>query len=402
MNIVIKSFFTYILIMSFALAGTGCDTKDPAPDAGTTTPETDAYISSQLKADASLSVLQSLASSQQYALFRNDAKYGVSTYKMVYYTTYKGEQIKASGLICIPHMDAPAPIISMQHATIFSNEEAPSNYSGISEQELLTSAGYVTLVPDYIGYGESASVLHPYYDQLHSALAVVDMIKAAKTFCQEKDVALNDKLFLIGYSEGGYVTLAAQEEIETNPAHDLEVTAVAAGAGGYDVASLLGLVTSGEPYYFPASFAFLLQAYNNTNDWDRPLTDFFQEPYASKIPTLFNGINNGNTINEQLPIDPKKLFNPTFYEGLKDESKELQLKDALQANSFTDWAPQSPTRLYHGTADIIIPYQNSKKTYERFLAEGAKQTKLIPIENGTHEDAYGPMLESALPWLKTF
>ena len=398
----VKSFLTYILIISFALTSTGCNTKDPAPKTDTKAPESDTYVSSQLKADASLNVLQSLAGSQQYAVYKNNTKYGVSTYKIVYYTTYKGEQIKASGLICIPHMDAPAPIVSVQQGTIFSNKEAPSNYSGISEHELLASAGYVTLVPDYIGFGESASVLHPYFDQHHSALTVIDMIKAAKSFCEEKEVALNDKLFLVGYSEGGYVTLAAQKEIETNPEHELTVTAVAAGSGGYDVASLLGLVTSGQPYYFPASFAFLLQAYNETNGWNRPLTDFFQEPYASEIPALFNGVNNGNTINEQLPIDPKKLFNPTFYEGLKDDGKEQQLKQALQANSFTDWAPQSPTRLYHGKADIIIPYQNSKQTYDRFVSAGAKQLQLIPIENGTHEDSYEPMLESALPWLKTF
>ena len=398
----IKSLLTYILFLGFVLTSTGCNTQDPAPQTQTKAPEKDAYVSSQLKADASLSVLQSLAASQKYELYKNDTKYGVSTYKMVYYTTYKGEQIKASGLICIPHMDTPAPVISVQHGTIFSNQEAPSNYSGISDQELLASAGYVTLVPDYVGFGESGSVLHPYYDQHHSALTVVDMIKAAKSFCKEKDVALNDKLFLVGYSEGGYVTLAAQEEIETNPEHKLTVTAVAAGAGGYDVTSLIGLATSGQPYYFPASFAFLLHAYNKTNDWNRPLTDFFQEPYASKITALFSGTNNGLAINEQLPYDSKKLFAPAFYEGLKDDGKEQQLKQAMQANSFTGWAPQSPTRLYHGTADEIIPYQNSKQTYERFLSEGAKQTELIPIENGTHESSYEPMLQSVLPWLKSF
>ncbi len=397
-----KTFFSYILTFSVLLAGSACQTQSPAPDTGTQVPGKSTYVSSQLQANASLSVLQAMTAAPEYDFYKKESKYSVTTYKIVYTTTYKGQQIQASGLICVPHMDAPASILSLQHGTIFSTQEAPTSYHGISDYELLASTGYVTVIPDYIGFGESQQVPHPYYDQQHSALAVTDLIKAAKTFCADKDVALNEKLFLVGYSEGGYVTLAAQRALEANPESGLKVTASAAGAGGYDIPALIGLATSPKPYYFPASFAYLLHAYNQTNDWSRPLTDFFQEPYASKLPTLLNGTTNGFTINEQLPMDTKKLFSLDFYEGLKTDGHEVQLKQALLNNSFISWAPQSPTRLYHGTADEIIPYSNSQKTYDRFVAQGAKQTELIPIKQGNHESTYAPMMQSVLPWLKTF
>ncbi|WP_242920927.1 alpha/beta hydrolase family protein [Pontibacter liquoris] len=392
------------MISLLTVAGSACQKNDPGPDSDEWTPEAEKnlYVSSTLLASASLPELQA-ATTQDNALYRNEVKYDVDIYKLVYTTTYQGKAIQASGLVCVPKgMSTPAPILSMQHGTIFAEQEAPSHYERLSDQQLLASAGYVTLIPDYIGFGESKQIFHPYFDQRHSALAVIDMIKAAKLLCKEKDVALNDKLFLTGYSEGGYVTLAAQQEIETNAVHGLKVTASAAGAGGYDVLGLVGMVTSGVPYYFPVSIAYLLQAYNYTYTWHRPLTDMFQNPYASELPKLFNGVNTGMAINEKLPQDIRKLLSPTFYAALQDNSQELRLKRALYVNSFPEWTPQSPTRLYHGTNDIIIPFQNSKETYQRFVAQGAKKTEFIPVEDGTHESAYKPMMQSVVPWLKSF
>ncbi len=338
---------------------------------------------------------------QGYEAYLSEVKYGVSVYKIVYHTTYQGQEVKASGLICVPDgMMTPAPVLSAQHGTIFAHREAPTHFSGLSGFELFASAGYITLIPDYLGFGESKNLFHPYYDRQHSAMAVVDMIKAAKEFYKEKQIAAGEKLFLVGYSEGGYVTLAAQKEIETNPAHSLKITAAAAGAGGYDLSSMLDDVTSGKDYSYPAYLAYLLQAYNHTNNWQRPLSDMFQEPYATKLPGLFNGSNSGGSINRELPRDPQKLFTPAFYQGLLQPSGEQTLKKALQDNSLTNWTPQSPTRLYHGTADEIVPFQNSKDTFDGFRARGAKQVEFFPIEGGTHGSAFVPMLASIIPWIK--
>jgi alpha-beta hydrolase superfamily lysophospholipase len=401
---VFKNILTHTLLFATLFLNTSCEKEAvAAPETMAVAPEKEYYISSELLTSVPQSMLQSIAASQGYATYGHQIKYGVSVYKVIYNTTYQGKDIKASGLICVPQNTAtPAPMLSAQHGTIFTDNEAPTNFTGFSGFELFASAGYITLIPDYIGFGESKDVFHPYYDQKHSALAVVDMVKAAMAFAQKLDIKLNEQLFLAGYSEGGYVTLAAQKEIETNPSHGLKVTASAAGAGGYDLTAMLADVASGKPYPYPSYLAYVLQSYIHTNEWNRPLTEFFQEPYASKLPSLFNGQNSGGSINRSLTTDPKKLFAPAFYAGLQEADKEKALKEALQTNSFLDWVPQSPTRLYHGTADTIVPFDNSKTTYERFKAGGASQVEFIPIEGGTHGSAFVPMLQNLVPWIQGF
>ncbi|MFT2007261.1 alpha/beta hydrolase family protein [Pontibacter sp. 13R65] len=397
----IKILALYIFLISSFFSFTSCNTSasEPAPVATDTQPAH--YVSSTLLLSVPLNTLQTLLPKHQYSAYQKEVKYGVSVYKLVYKTTYQGKQVNASGLVCVPvGMAEPAPVLSAQHGTIFAHNEAPTHFSGLSGFELFASAGYITLIPDFLGFGESQNLFHPYYDQKHSALAVVDMIKGAKEFYEEQQIAANDKLFLVGYSEGGYVTLAAQKEIETNPAHGLKITASAAGAGGYDLTSMLGDITSGKEYTYPAYLAYVLQAYNQTNNWQRPLPEMFQEPYATKLPNLFNGSNSGSMINRELPRDPQKLFTPSFYQGLLQANGEQTLKRALQDNSLTNWTPQSPTRLYHGTADDIVPFQNSKDTFYGFKARGAKQVEFFPIKGGTHGTAFIPMLESIIPWIQ--
>ncbi|WP_266203927.1 alpha/beta fold hydrolase [Pontibacter kalidii] len=408
----IKKLFIYTLLLGTLLSHTSCEKEaTAAAPAVVETPATEPpvagedlyYVSSELLLSVPKEMLQQLATSQGYGTYGPEIAYGISVYKLVYNTTYLGRQIQASGLVCLPqNMSTPAPVISAQHGTNFAHRDAPSNFEGLSGFELFAAAGYVMLIPDYIGFGASKDILHPYYDQKHSALAVVDMVKAAKTLYKEKEVPVSDKLFLVGYSEGGYVTLAAQKEIETNPVHGLKVTASAAGAGGYDLVEMLSLVRSGKAYSYPAYLAYVLQAYNNTNEWKRPMSDFFQEPYASKMSELFDGSKSGSAINRELAKDPKALFNPAFFAALQDDQQELPLKKALQANSFYDWVPQSPTRLYHGTADDVVPFSNSKRTYDRFVAGGARQLEFIPIQGKGHGNAFEPMLQSLLPWLQEF
>lgn len=387
-------------LLLFIVVFTGCRKDDCDPH---TQPGKKYFVSATPLGTFTKADLQTFATKAGYGTFAPLATYDVDFYKLIYKTPYKGTLIQVSGLLAVPKNVPVAPsLLSAQHGTIFRAAEAPSNFPAtFSGFELFASAGYVTVIPDYIGYGVSANITHPYYDKAYSGLTVVHMIAAAKYYLQQQETALSSRLFLVGYSEGGYTTMAAQEEIEENPAHQLTVTAAAAGAGGYDLTVFLSIIANTPTYAAPSFLTFLLKAYNSTYDWNRPYSDFFQEPHASQIPTLLNGTKTREEIDAALPNATAALFNPVFYANLQDPTKETALKTQLAKNSFLTWVPKSPTRLYHGTADEAVPFETSVATYNRFIAARATNVAFFPIPGGTHRTSIEPMMLNALPWIKS-
>jgi pimeloyl-ACP methyl ester carboxylesterase len=361
------------------------------------------FVSASPGDGTSRTTLQLLAAGLGQSELAQLLQYDVETYTIVYNTVYKGEPVEASGLIMVPkEMVEAAPLVSLQHGTIFRKDEAPSVRGGFQGVEFFASAGYVTLMPDYLGYGSSSHIFHPYYDSEHSAATVIDLIKAAKEFLAKEEVAFNEELFLAGYSEGGYVTLAAAKEIETDPIHGLSVTAIAAGAGGYDLTEMLTSITSSDYYAYPGYLAFVLKSYHHTYGWKMPLSHFFREKYADAILKFVDGEHGGGYINSQLTTHVPSLFNPSFLENLAKTDGETELKNALILNSTAGWKTDTPVRLYHGTRDEIIPFQNSEKTLANFKAAGSDGVTLTAIPNGTHGSSFEPMLRDFIPWFLSF
>jgi pimeloyl-ACP methyl ester carboxylesterase len=372
------------------------------PNTVTNIPGKEVFVSVTSVGNYSAVQLQTFASSKGYSALLPLIKYDVSFYKLIYKTTYKGKQINASGLLAIPKNTPFIPaLVSAQHGTIFTDADAPSNFPNAGTgYELLASAGFATIIPDYLGYGSSKSVVHPYYDIQYSGTAVVDMIRAAKYYLSIGK-AINNKLFLIGYSEGGYVTMAAQKAIESGTTANLSLTAAAEGAGGYDLSVILAGLSTLKTYPDPSFLTLILNAYNTTYGWNRPLTDFFNQPYATNISQLLDGTHTYSQIIAGLSPSPSTLFNPVFYSNVLSPTGEATFKAALAANSFPNWYPKGPTRLYHGTADALVSYQTSQLIYNRFVASGSTNLTLIPITGGTHETTAAAMTLDAVQWFQT-
>jgi pimeloyl-ACP methyl ester carboxylesterase len=362
------------------------------------------FVSATAGQETSMEILQLLASGFDQGHIAALLKHDVKTYTLTYLTSYKGEPVEASGLIMLPKdLTAEAAIISLQHGTTFIKNEAPSVDGGFQGAEFFASAGYITIMPDFIGYGKTASIFHPYYDSQHAASTVIDMIKATREFLQMEKILFSEKLFLAGYSEGGFVTLAAAKEIENNSSHDLAVSAVAAGAGGYDLPEMLKGITTGDYYAYPAYLAFVLMSYNETYEWNKPLSYFFKAEYAEALSKYMNGLYGGGTINSRLTTHTPSLFNPDFFARLKTIEGEPELKNALRDNSVAGWKTNIPIRLFHGTKDEIIPYQNSEIALDKFKAAGsAAEVSLKLISGGTHGNSFGPMLQDFIPWFLSF
>jgi predicted esterase len=292
-------------------------------------------------------------------------------------------------------------LLSFQHGTITERADVASQNpfsEDTFESVLGASLGYFSLQPDYLGLG-SSTLLHPYHNAKASANAVIDFIRASRAYANTKKVALNGNVFLYGYSEGGYVTLAAQKEIELNYSHEIKITASAPMAGAYDLLLTARTILQENTYGSPTNIAFLLFSYNDIYGWNK-MSDMFNSPYAESIPGLFNGLFNSGQINTSLTTTVNKLLKQTFIDSLI-QNKEPVISNAFLDNSLLDWIPSVPIRLYHGDSDELVPYQNSVEARDVFTSRGSN-VQLITITGGTHETSVIPSVIDAFTWFQSF
>ncbi len=329
-------------------------------------------------------------------------QYDVEIYKVTYNTTYlKDQPIVASGLVVLPKTPGNYPMISFQHGTIASEAEAPSALSGTDAflYSALSSPGLILAVPDFIGFGSSSDVPHPYYDRDLTASAIIDLLKAAKELAVEKKIDFNGKLFLAGYSQGGHATLAAHRAIEKDPLEGFDLIASFPAAGGYDVKNMQEYFFSLDTYENPFYIAYVAFSYRTSYNWTAPLSDFFKAPYASRIPTLFDGSKTGGEINDQLTNKISDLITDDLRTMINTNATYTYIVDAFNLNSLTDWTPTKKVFMYHGDADLTVPYSNSVVTYNKLLANGASPSiislKTLPGKN--HSTGVLPYIESFIP-----
>ncbi len=351
-----------------------------------------------------------LAGSVNSGLDPSDPNYrvafGIKSYKIVYTTTAEdGSDINASGVVSIPiptkafltslakvGKTYSMSIISDQHGTIFEDKDAPSNTVGglapfmtaIKKREpsptpipFLMSAvgGFITVQPDYIGYGESKGS-RPFLLEKSSAAATVDLIKSVVKFASDSELPFNGQIFLSGYSEGGYVTLAAAKEIEANHPH-INLMGIAPMAGPYDLNATGMGVISQDTMERPDFIGGIINSYATAYDFN--LTDILNEPYATVLPTLYDGETSSEDIIIELDKNITEFFVPAYrYDFLTNPDNAL--KQAFIENTPLNWAPKTKIKLLHCTNDEVISSQLSQIAFAKLTANGGASVELDLID----------------------
>ena len=324
-----------------------------------------------------------------FGSYAPEAQYSISLYKIIYETIDPfGNPIEASGIISFPeNLNQAFPILSFQHGTVVARDNVASE-SGFNPLSLwLTSTGYIYLEPDYIGLGES-QIMHPYCLENPSAWSVIDILRASKQFCIESaEIESNEEFILAGYSEGGYVTMAAHMMIEEEVNDEFNLLASFPMAGPYDLSGvmvdlMLEAVPYEEPFYLPYTLISYITYYEMGT-----LYDYFLPEYAEMFEYLFNGDYSGSYINSLLPSIPISVMLP---EVIEDFSYNMNhpLRLYLEENNLWDWSPQNDMYMFHGLGDQLVPYENSLVAYNAFLESGSESVSLysVPEELGGHQE----------------
>lgn len=338
-----------------ACGGSGGD----SPGIPVVVPPINAVGAGQLKDVTPIKALSRSEIESAMAVF-NDAgfqvkpRYAVQTYRMTYLTTDgDGQLITASALVVVPQKapGASSPVLSYQHATIKRNAEAPSYLADLASPEVvLASLGFLVVSSDYVGYGASQGAAHPYLLAAPSAAAVIDLLTASSYWRETQKIADNGQLFLTGYSEGGFVTMAAARalQVSRSPFY-AQLASVMPGAGPYNAAltldEALGVVRDQYPLIGWLLTPGLL---SHLSDSDR------------------DNVRNA-LLKALLGSDTDVVFLPTVLDAyLADQRNRL---DAI--SHVDNWVPEMPVHLFHGRDDRTVSFYNSSNTYQKMLAQGA-------------------------------
>ena len=331
-------------------------------------------------------------------------EYEAEMIKFSYYTMDgDGEPTIASGALFIPKTTATLPLLSYHHGTLVKRTNVTSVIGKLANESMVgglaASLGFITCLPDYLGLGISTEI-HPYLQSELSASASIDMLIAAKNYCTENEISFSNDLYICGYSEGGYVTMATQKKLESSYTSQFQLKASAPMAGPYNVEDVSDALISLGTYSSPALIGFILYSYSVYYDVIN-LSVVFKAPYASQMASFYDGTKDLATINASLPTDMTALINQTF---VSDFSSNLShpLRLAFRENSLLSWNPKTQMRLYHSREDEIVPYDISVNAQQVLSANSTSTVELITFETGSHTGAAVPIVLSALEWFETF
>jgi alpha/beta superfamily hydrolase len=384
----------------------------------------------------------------------------VNIYELDYETIgAKSELATSTGALMVPGGSAagcqgPRPIVEYAHGTspLKTYDMAQLSGSNGSSEGLILAAlfaaeGYIVVAPNYAGYDSSTLGYHPYLVGAQQAAEMIDALAAARSalpVALAPSVTDGHKLFVTGYSQGGYVAMAAARAMQ---AAGEAVTAAAPMSGPYALAAFGDALFLGEVNASATvNVALLANAYQNAygNLYASP-ADVFAAPYASDIAGLLPSTTPVSTLYAEGLLPSNALFSstppapqyasitpatapadlatifaagfasagyltlnsyrlaylqdesahpdggfPTVTTGLPAASPQNALRQDLKANDLRDWVPAMPTLLCGGDEDPDVFFFNTQlmQAYWSKNAPGAPVTVVDIASSPAADDPY--------------
>jgi Prolyl oligopeptidase family len=345
------------------------------------------------------------------------------------YTTVGGanEATEASGALMVPtggdaKCTGPRPILLYAHGTTtdraydISNVQNEQNAEGIVLAAFFASQGYIVVAPNYAGYDTSTLSYHPYLVADQQSKDMIDALTAARSALPVSSAATTSdggRLFVTGYSQGGYVAMATQRAMQ---ALGMAVTASAPLSGPYTIAAFVDAVFNGQVNGgAPVSWTMLVTGYQKSygNIYANP-GDIFESRYVAGIESLLPSTSSRGDLVAQGKLPSSALFSPTPPDstsaditpatqpanlapvfalgfgtdnlvtnsyrlsyltdqranpdggwpttttGVPAASPGLPLRQALKQNDLRTWTPTAPTLLCGGNSDPVVFWLNTQ------------------------------------------
>jgi len=435
----------------------------------------DHHVTAKLSAAAFAKLLEANPSGRRLAQIAGAPACGVEVVYFRYRTIGgAGEPTTASGALMMPEgpsaaCGGPRPLMLYAHGTTaYRNynladitQTDPGNRGGAGEGLAIAATyaahGYIVVATNYAGYAGSDLPYHPYLNADQQSADVIDSLRAARLAMSDakpaSGVRENGKLFITGYSQGGFVALATHRALQ---AAGVEVTASAPGSGPYALAAMADALIEGDANLGSTLFTTLTvtgyqRAYENIY---RTPGDFFEAAYAPDIDNLLPTTQPLDTLFAQRKLPSAQLFSrvppapqfasmtppasppltppaltPVFAGGFGDANLVrnayrlglLQdaaanpdgafpnataamtpatnpahpLRRAFKRNDLRNWSPRAPVLLCGGEADPTVFFFNARIEQAYWLNANvpAGLTSVLDVDSAATgaDDPYAPV-----------
>lgn len=305
----------------------------------------------------------------------------------------------ASGLLAVPDVEGTSfPMVTYQHGTVYGKQEVPSFPEQSPETQLMVAQfagqGYVVIGADYFGLGMStepegymvkASHQQATYDMLIASRAVLDHLKLTTT-----------KLFLAGWSQGGFVTMAMLEKLEQS---GVKVDAAATASAPVDAfVALNGFLSF--PRKNDASWVnslFILTAFSFENYYGVPglarslIADASYD--VARKAYMREPFNPGDVPTDLHKLIRADYFDPQFFAA----SAYGRLVAQTQAYR---WIVKSPVRNYYGETDeaISVGLGQLAMTYQRAIGSGNPAVEAVSTGSTSHRGTFATAVPKWKSW----
>ena len=272
----------------------------PASTAHGTLAESPPFRIASLDAATFKAELSATSSGAQLLQLAGSPSCGVDFYYIRFWTVGgAAEPTESSGALMVPTGGAPAcsgprPMVLYAHGTNadktlnIADITNTSNAEGALIAAMFAAQGYIVVAPNYAGYDISTLGYHPFLNAEQQSGEMIDILTAARSALPKTlSSATSDggKLFLTGYSEGGYVALATQRALQAGGA---VITGSAPMSGPYALeafgdAIFFGDVNLGSTVFSPLLSTSYQKVYGNI--YSTP-SELYSSTYAAGIETL--------------------------------------------------------------------------------------------------------------------
>lgn len=205
----------------------------------------------------------------------------------------------------------------------------------------------------------------------------------------------------MGYSQGGWATLAVHKELEQNYQGEYNLRGSVCGAGPYNLYDLLTGLTALQTYPMPSYIGYIIDSYDSYNQFTNPVSEILNEPYASRIGSLYKGTLSLDQINVQLTSSVPGLFKQEFLDGFEGSPAYSTVRGALADNSVSAWNTKVPVKFYHGQSDTHVSVSATELIYSQMISAGTSpdliQKHVFPSLD--HGDAILPCLIDGLKFI---